>query len=320
MSYKQLTDSLRGVGFTIPTPFKERADEVDHDALRENVRDLTSFGANLIIPCGNTGEYHSLSHRERVDIVETTVDAVGDDGLVVAGAGGSTKTVSDLVNEYERSGVDGVMVMHPSHTYAHQDGLRQYYRSIADGTELGVVLYKRSHDVSDDVLLDVAELDNVVAVKYAVNDISAFSAAVEQSTDDIVWSNGIAERFAPSYALEGAEGFTTGIGSFAPKPVLELMEAIRRGDWKRAREIRELLRPYEELRDGTGDNNDLAAANNVPAVKYGMELSGRHGGPVREPIVSLGEAEMERARQYYDSIHQFEPELAAQTAGPDPSP
>lgn len=132
--------------------------------------------------------------------------------------------------------------------------------------------------------------------------VDAFSQAVERVPGDIVWSNGIAERFAPAFAVKGAVGFTTGIGNIVPTATLEFMDALRDGEYERAKEVRNALRPYENLREETGGNNPFSAVNNVPAVKYGMELAGLYGGPVREPLVELSEADKARTEQYDDEI------------------
>ncbi len=125
---------------------------------------------------------------------------------------------------------------------------------------------------------------------------------MQTTPGDIVWINGIAERYAPSFSLEGAEGFSTGIGNFVPEQVLALQEALEDGDLHRATEIRDRLRSYEDLRQGTGANNRFGSANNVPAVKYGLDLVGQYGGPVREPLVDLSEVDRERAEECYRAI------------------
>ena len=301
MDYRSLKADLRGVAFTNPTPFDDDGETVRHDALERNLEAIVDAGGRLVIPCGNTGEYYSLSQEERVAVVETTVEAVGDSASVLAGVGGSTKTALELIDRYEAVGADGLLVMHPVHTYVHERGIEAYYRRLIEATDLGVVLYKRGPELTHDHLAALAEYDNLVGVKYADNDVKAFSAAAS-SIPGVVWSNGIAERFAPSFALEGAEGYTTGIGNFVPEATLALMDAVRDEAWERAREIRDLLRPYEDLREETGADNAIAAANNVPAVKFGMELAGLYGGPVREPLVDLSEADRDRARKYYDRI------------------
>lgn len=304
MSYEALKETLRGVAFTTATPFSEDGDEILYDELRRNVGAIEDAGGELFIPCGNTGEYYALTDEERVKVVQATVDAVGEDSVVVGGMAGSTKTALSLAERYQEAGADAVMVMNPDHTYKHEQGLLEYYRRISRNVDCGVVLYKRGPELTEELIAELSTEENVVAVKYAVNDIKAFSRAVENVPGDIVWSNGIAERYAPAFALEGAEGFTTGIGNFVPEATLALLDAIQNEDWEQAKEVRNALRPYEDLREDTGQDNELSAANNVPAVKYGMELAGLYGGPVREPLVDLSEEDKERAKEYYEAIQR----------------
>ncbi|WP_227379333.1 dihydrodipicolinate synthase family protein [Haladaptatus halobius] len=302
MAYESLKDDLRDVAFTNPTPFGEDGEMILHDELASNIEYVRNAGARLIVPCGNTGEYYSLSNDERVAIVETTTEAFEGAGSVVGGVGGSTKNAKMLADRYADVGADAIMVMHPVHTYVHEDGILDYYQSLVDHTDLGVVLYKRGAELTHEHIRVLSERENVVAVKYAVNDISAFSEGVRTTPGNIVWINGIAERFAPSFYVEGAEGFTTGIGNFIPQKVLALQDALDDGDLRRAKKIRDLLRPYEDLREETGSNNRFSSANNVPAVKYGLELADQYGGSVREPLVALSEDDQKRAEEYYEAI------------------
>jgi 4-hydroxy-tetrahydrodipicolinate synthase len=307
MTHEELRDGLANVAFTTTTPFTPDGASVDREAVGENTAALVEAGAELVIPCGNTGEYYALGRDERVAVVEETVAAVDDDVTVVAGAGGSLPEVTDLASAYVDAGVDGVMLMHPGHTHVHERGALEYYRAVADAVDVGLVVYKRGPEVSDDVVVRLSTEENVVGVKYAVNDVKGFSDVASRAADEFALVNGIAERFAPAFALEGADGFTTGVGNFAPEAALELEAAIEDRDWERARAVRERIRPYEDLRDEPGDGNALPAANNVPAVKFGLELAGRYGGPVRPPLVDLSEADRERAREHYRTMRERAP-------------
>lgn len=82
-----------------------------------------------------------------------------------------------------------------------------------------------------------------------MNDVDGLSALASSLGETVTLLNRIAERFAPSFAMEGAEGSTTGIGNFLPEPVRELHEAIEAENWQRTKEIQNLLQPFEELRD-----------------------------------------------------------------------
>lgn len=306
MTYDELRESLCGVGFTTATPFGDDGERILPGKIADNVRTLYDAGGRVFIPCGNTGEYYSLSQSERIEVVRSTVEAVDDDATVVGGAGGSTKDATELLEAYEAAGADAAMIMYPRHTYIHERGLIDYYRSIASSTDLGIVVYKRGPKISETVLAELASIENVVAVKWAVNDVKAFGSAVEVVSDDVVWLNGVAERFAPAYALEGADGFTTGIGNFVPKPVLALARELDEENWKRAKRIRNDLRPLEALRDEAGGGSQFSSAKNVPAVKHGLDVQGMYGGPVRSPIVQLSRADEERVETYIEEVEHRE--------------
>mgnify|MGYP000309585105 CR=1 FL=1 len=302
MGYSDLKTRLKHVAFTTATPFTPDGADVAREHLAENLQAVADAGGRLFLPCGNTGEYDSLTDDERVAVVETHVDTLGADATVVGGVGGSLGAARELIDRYERAGADAVMVMPPDHTYAHERGLVEYYESLAAATDLGLVVYKRGPRVTSDVLFEISTLENVVGMKYAVNDVAEFARMADSVPGDIVWLNGIAERFAPSFGLEGADGFTTGVGNFVPEATLALFGAIRAGDWDRARRVRNLLTPYENLRDEPGEGNRLDSAYNIPAVKYGMELAGLYGGPVRPPLAGLSDEAKERARDQYERI------------------
>lgn len=305
MSYQNLKSELAGVAFTVPTPFAASSDKIAHEHLASNLTRLEKAGGSIFVPCGNTGEYYSLTREERIAVVKTTIEATSSDSIVVAGAGGSTKTVLQLIEEYEQLGVDAVMVMNPSHVYINENGLVDYYERIANSTDLGVVVYKRGEAITDKVLENIIPIDNVVAIKYAVNDIDGFSQAAHANHEDVTWLTGIAERFAPSYAMEGADGFTTGIGNVVPEQVLELQEALESHSWKKAKDLRNILRPYENIRQEPTAHPSFSSAKNVPAVKHGLDVRGWYGGPVREPLRSLSSEDCDRVEKIYNQIREY---------------
>lgn len=104
---------------------------------------------------------------------------------------------------------------------------------------------------------------------------------------------------SPSRARRGT---TTGLGNFAPETTLALFDAVENENWERARSIQRLLRPIEDLREESGEGNALPAANNVSVVKYGMDLAGYTGGPVRDPLVELADDDAARLEEYYEQL------------------
>jgi len=296
MDYESIKDDFRSANIVIPTPFTEDGAEVHHDALAEQVEFIREAGTDLYIPCGSLSEYYSLTDEERVETVRTTVEAVDGDGSVIAGVGGSVTEVIDLVDRYEDAGADGLMVIYPlGWGSVDPSGLLEYYRRIVESTDLAVMFYKTNEALSHEVIGPLAEYENVLAVKYTVGGISTFAYEREAVDEDLVWVANAGEDGIIHYAAEGAEGFTTGIGNFVPELSLEIMDAIEQGDVDRVRSLRRLSRPYSELRGQT---------DHIAAVKYGQELAGLYGGPVRPPRTEIPEDEKERAEELYNRMQE----------------
>ncbi|WP_226482824.1 dihydrodipicolinate synthase family protein [Natrinema amylolyticum] len=298
---KQVRSRLRGVAVGLLTPFDDDL-EIEHEKIAENARELYDEGIRTFLATANISEYHSLSASERVDVAETSVDALPSDACVLAGVGGSTRDAQELIQAYDRIDVDAMMIMPPDHTYLHEQGLLEYYRDLSSVTETPLVPYVRGFDPSVDYLVGLSRVEGVVGVKYALKDPVKLGAAVEASDDDVVWVDGLAEPYAVSFWAEGAEGFSAGVSNFRPEIGLELFDALSEGDWERASRLRNICLPYQNFRDETGQDNEIEGAISVSAVKKGLELAGLNGGNVRAPIRSLAPKEEQKAERLYSQL------------------
>jgi len=301
LSADQVRERLRGVAVGLLTPFDDSL-SIQADCLASNARTLYDEGIRTFLATANISEYHSLSQEERVEHARISVEALPDDACVLAGVGGSTADAQELIRAYERLGVDAMMVMPPDHTYIHEQGLLDYYRELGSVTEQPLVPYVRGFEPSVDYLVDLSRLDSVAGVKYAIEDPVKLGAAVERGADDVVWVDGLAEPFAVSYWAEGIEGFSAGVSNFRPEVGLALFDALQDENWERARKLRNICLPLQNLRDGTGQNNTIPGAISVPVVKKGLELAGLEGGAVREPIRPLAEEEAQQAEELYNQL------------------
>lgn len=301
LGIEEVKDRLRGVAVGLLTPFDDQG-EIEYWKIEKNAQAHYKRGIRTYLAAANISEYHSLSQEERVEVTETSVKGLPSDACVLAGVGGSTSAARDLIQAYDRIGVDAMMIMPPDHTYLHERGLLDYYHKLADVTETPLVPYVRGFDPSVEYLAELSRIDGVAGIKYALEDPIKLGAATSKGADDVVWVNGLAEPYAVSYWAEGAEGFSAGVSNFRPEVGLALFEALSNGDWERARNLRDICLPYQNFRDRTGQNNSIAGAISVPAVKKGLELAGMHGGSVREPIQPLSSVEAQEATEIYNKL------------------
>ena len=130
-----------GCGTALVTPFRPDL-SLDEPTLRALVRRQIDSGIDFLCPCGTTGESPTLSHQEHLRVVEITVDESKRRVPVLAGAGGyDTQKVIHLVSELKSLGVSGILSVTPYYNKPTQEGLFQHFRTIAESTDLPIILY-----------------------------------------------------------------------------------------------------------------------------------------------------------------------------------
>ncbi|MDX3577861.1 dihydrodipicolinate synthase family protein [Streptomyces sp. FL07-04A] len=269
------------------TPFAEDG-SVDRDAHRALVRRLLDGGITTLTPNGNTGEFYALAPEERRLVLELTADEAGGRAVILAGVGHDVPTAVATARHARELGAQMVMVHQPVHPYVSQSGWVDYHREIAQAVpELGVVPYIRNAQLHGERLAELADsCPNVIGVKYAVPDASRFAAfARDAGLERFVWVAGLAEPYAPSYFSAGATGFTSGLVNVAPAVSLNMIEALRSGDYPAAMKVWEQIRRFEELRAANG------SADNVTVVKEALASLGLCRREVRPPSRRLPEGE-----------------------------
>ncbi|MET7846883.1 dihydrodipicolinate synthase family protein [Streptomyces avermitilis] len=269
------------------TPFAEDG-SVDRDTHRALLRRLLDGGVKTLTPNGNTGEFYALSPEERQLVTELTLEETGDRAAVLVGVGHDVPTAVACARHARAHGAQMVMIHQPVHPYVSDAGWVDYHRAVAEAVpELGVVPYLRNPLLPGARLAELADhCPNVVGVKYAVPDAARFAAfARDAGLERFVWVAGLAEPYAPSYFSAGATGFTSGLVNVAPSVSLNMIEALRSGDYQAAMKVWEQIRRFEELRAAG------ASANNVSVVKEALASLGLCRRDVRAPSKPLPEDE-----------------------------
>ena len=130
-----------GVGTALITPFT-RDGSLDEAAVTRLARRQIDAGVHFLSPCGTTGEAPTLTHREKLRVVELVLGEAKGKVPVLAGAGGyDTREVIELARDMERVGADGLLSVTPYYNKPTQEGLYQHFKAIAEATSLPIVLY-----------------------------------------------------------------------------------------------------------------------------------------------------------------------------------
>ena len=170
---------IAGLWLPIVTPFKDGA--VDFKSYERLIGHYLSLGIDGVFPLGTTGEQPTLDEAEVDEIVERTVAVVAGRVPVFVGVGGNaTRKVEKALKRLERHAFDGIVSVCPYYNRPSQDGLVAHFRAIAAATGRDVVIYnipyRTAVNLSNDSLLELAEVGNIVGVKDS-------SGSIAQSLD-----------------------------------------------------------------------------------------------------------------------------------------
>lgn len=294
----KLRAAVCGVSVTSVSPFDPKTMALDEAGGRRNLEVLAGSKISTIIPAGNTGEFHSLSADETRILTRLSVEGASPDQAVMVGVGGSVQFAIEMAQFAEEAGATGIMIHDPSHTFATEDGIGDYYKAIAASTSLAVALYKRSARVTDRLLEKVTrEIENIVAVKYAINEVAAYIELVDAIGDNAVCACGTAERWALPFSSAGTTGFTSGIANFAPDTVMALWQGLKDEPLSAAtRKKWQPLAAIERLRAQNG------SALNVPVIKRAMDMRDLSAGPPRAPLSPLAKQHDAELRTLLDAV------------------
>lgn len=244
-----------------------------------------------LVISGTTGESPTVDPDEQRRLLRTVIDAVGDRAKVVAGAGTNDTAHSlKLAKAAAEEGADGLLVVTPYYSKPSQDGILAHVRSIADSTDLPVMLYdipgRTAVKLSADTLARAAEHPRIIAVKEASGELYA-GAWLMRSTDLVVYSGDDALNFA--WLARGAAGVVSVIGHVAGVRTAQMIDALDAGDLATARQIDNDLLPVVSA--------IMTRAPGVVMAKAALELQGVLPNRVtRAPLMPASADEVELLR------------------------
>jgi 4-hydroxy-tetrahydrodipicolinate synthase len=270
------------------TPF--RADgTVDVEGFRELTTFLVDNGSDGLVVCGTTGESPTLSDEEKLGLFRAAVETVGDRATVIAGTGTyDTAHSVDLTREATKLGVDGILVVTPYYNKPPQRAIVRHFEEIAGATHLPVVAYNIPSRVVVDIeaatIARLAEIENVVAVKQALDDPEQARFIAEETRLDL-YSGDDPNTFA--FLELGGVGVVSVTAHLWGRQIAEMIRRHRAGDVEGARTVHEELQPsYDLLR---------IQVNPIP-IKAALNLTGHEVGGYRLPMVEPDETELAQIR------------------------
>ncbi|MEZ0341465.1 4-hydroxy-tetrahydrodipicolinate synthase [Mycobacterium sp. pV006] len=267
------------------TPFKSDGSLDLETAARLAVR-LVDAGCDGLVLSGTTGESPTTTDDEKIALLRTVVDAVGDRARIVAGAGSyDTAHSVHLAKACADAGAHGLLVVTPYYSRPPQSGLVGHFTAVADATDLPVILYdippRSIVPIAWDTMRILARHPNIVAVKDAKADLPG--AAQTMAETGLAYYSGDDALNLPWLAM-GAVGFISVWGHVAAGQLRDLLTAFNSGDIATARKIAVTLTPLNAAQHRLGG---------VTLSKAGLRLQGFDAGEPRLPQMPVDDEQLQ---------------------------
>ncbi len=288
---------FKGAGVAIVTPMKADG-EVNYEKFGELIEFQIANGTDAIIVCGTTGESATLSHEEHLAVIKYCAEKVAGRIPVVAGTGSNcTETAVYLSREAERYGVDGLLLVCPSHNKATQNGLYTHFKTVADSVKLPIILYNVPSRTGCNLLPDTVvrlctDVENIVGIKEASGNIGQIARLAAKAEGKIDLYSGNDDQIVPILSL-GGKGVISVLSNVAPRQTHDICAKYFEGD---VEESCRLQLKAMELCDAL-----FCEVNPIP-VKKALNLMGMEAGSLRLPLTEMEEANaarLEKAMREY---------------------
>ncbi|MFX1554978.1 MAG: 4-hydroxy-tetrahydrodipicolinate synthase [Promethearchaeota archaeon] len=267
-----------GVMPAMVTPFN-KDESINEEQLRNLVNYLIEQGVTGLVPVGTTGEFVNMTFEERLRVIEIVVDETNGRVPVIAGTGESgTKLVIDMTNAAKDRGADAVLIVSPYYLKPKAKGIYDHYFTIAEKTDIPIVLYNipacTGVEIPWTVVEDLVDIENIVAIKDSSGDYKYFSALLEKVSDKISVLIGWDENVLGALA-GGAAGCILGSANVFPKIWLEIYNHVKNNRLEEAQILQKKVQKIARLLINSG----------ALGVKSCLNMMKVPVGKTRQPIV-----------------------------------
>ncbi|HVT85548.1 MAG TPA: dihydrodipicolinate synthase family protein [Chitinophagaceae bacterium] len=278
----------KGVFPALTTQFKKN-DELDLPMFEKSLRSQLDAGVNGIVLGGTLGEASTLTTAEKEILVRFAIEMInGKVPVVLNIAESSTKDALQQTANAVKWGVDGLMLLPPMRYKADDQETVVYFKTIAESTDLPIMIYNNPVDYKIEVTLgmfdELQSCKNITAVKESTRDVSNVTRMRNRFGDRYKILCGV-DTIAMEELLLGADGWVAGLVCAFPKETVLIYKLVKAGKIEKATKIYRWFMPLLEL--------DIHPKL-VQYIKLAASQTGLGSEYVRAPRLILEGAEREK--------------------------
>lgn len=281
---------LKGSLVALITPMNADG-SVNYGELRTLIDWHIENGTDGIVAVGTTGESATLPAEEHLAVVEATVKHVNKRVPVIAGTGAnSTEEAIELSKAAERLGADYTLSVVPYYNKPSQEGIYRHFKAIAEATAIPMIVYnvpgRTVVDMSNETILRLAEIPNIVGVKEASGDIARETDLINRAPEGFAVYSGD-DPTGMAFMLCGGDGVISVAANVTPKLFADMCREAIAGNIPAARELNKKLIPVYDV---------MFCEPSPAAPKWALSQLGLCQPHVRLPIIELSSDGQDKVR------------------------
>ncbi len=296
---KALKEKLGHIIVPMVTPFDKNTGEVN---LKEAAK-LADFliekkYCDSIAVTGTTGEFNTMNVEERIEMYKVVKEAVDGRVPLIAGAGAaSVQDAVKLSREAEKLGYEVVMIVTPYYCKPSQEGVYNFFVTVAESVSIDVMLYNiplfTGVNVEPEMVSRlVNKFENIKGIKdeAGINPTQMTEYALV-TPDDFTVYNGDDLMVLCGF-VQGAAGVISGGSHLIGDKMREMINFFLHGQNESALKIHNELDPFFRALAPNG------RINPNPVLKAALDIAGHPVGPPRLPLNEATPEERENIKKH----------------------
>ena len=226
-------------------------DTLDLPLFDKNLQAQLDAGVNGIVLGGTVGEASVLTTGEKEQLIKFAVEkCAGKVPVVLNIAEGSTKEALQQAAYAKTWGAKGIMILPPMRYKSDHRETVTYFKTVADSTDLPVMIYNNPVDYKIEVTLDMFDelqvCKNIQAIKESTRDVTNVTRLINRFGDRYKILCGV-DPLAMEELVLGADGWVAGLVCAFPKETVAIFNLVKSGRIEEATKIYRWFMPLLEL-------------------------------------------------------------------------
>ena len=282
---------FHGTATAMITPFDKNG-KVNFDAFGRMIEYQIENGTDVLVILGTTGEPATMTAAEKEEVMRFSVQKVQGRAKIVFGSGSNnTAQAVEASLKAQEMGADGLLVVTPYYNKCTQNGIYEYYKTIAEAVHIPIICYnvppRTGVNILPATMERIATLPNIAGVKEACGNMEQICETMRRIRGKCDLYSGDDNLNLPILAIGGA-GLISVASNIIPKETKMLYDFMQEHNLAAANEIQDRMLPLIDAM--------FMEVNPIPA-KAAAQMIGLEGGVPRPPLTELEPSHKDQLRK-----------------------